>query len=116
MKKQVYHVLTNTLAFLLAAQFLPITAATPLHYIGAGIILGFVNRLIRPVFILLAIPVNLLTLGVFTIILNTWMIQLTSGLMPGFTVQGFGAALLTSILVSLGNYLISICKKYSKVY
>lgn len=103
MKKQVYYVLINTLAFLLAAQFLPIAAATPLHYLGAGIILGLVNLLIRPVLILLAIPLNLLTLGIFTLIINTWMIQLTSGLMPGFYVQGFGVALLTSILVSLGN-------------
>lgn len=105
MKKQIYHVLINTLAFLIAAQFLPIVAATPLHYLGAGIILGFVNMLIRPVLILLAIPLNLLTLGIFTFVINALMIQLTSGLMPGFYVQGFGVALLTSLVVSLGNNL-----------
>lgn len=105
MKKQIYRVLINTLAFLIAAQFLPIVAATPLHYLGAGIILGFVNMLIRPVLILLAIPLNLLTLGIFTFVINALMIQLTSGLMPGFYVQGFGVALLTSLVVSLGNNL-----------
>ncbi|AHF06200.1 phage holin family protein [Desulfitobacterium metallireducens] len=105
MKKLVCRVFINTLAFLLAAQFLPIAAATPIHFLGAGIILGLVNLLFRPILILLAIPLNLLTLGVFTLIINTWMIQLTSGLLPGFYVQGFGAALLTSIIVSLGNYL-----------
>lgn len=103
MKKYIYHVVIYTLMFYLAAQFLPIAAATPLHYLGAGIILGFINLLLRPVLILLAIPINLLTLGVFTLIINTWMIQITSGLMPGFYVQGFGTALLTSLFISLGN-------------
>lgn len=104
MKKQITRVLINTFAFFLAAQFLPIVAATPLHFLGAGIILALVNMLIRPLLILLAIPLNLLTLGLFTVIINTWMVQLTSGLMPGFYVPGFGAALFTSILVSLGNW------------
>lgn len=104
MKKQIIRVLINTLAFFLAAQFLPIAAATPLHFLGAGIILALINLFIRPLLILLAIPFNLLTLGVFTLIINTWMIQLTSGLMPGFFVQGFKAALFTAILISLGNW------------
>ena len=104
MKRQIYRVLVSTLAFFLAAQLLPIVASTPLHFLWAGIVLGLVNLMIRPVLIILTIPLNLITLGVFTLIINTWMIMLTSGLLPGFYVPGFGIAFLASILVSLANW------------
>jgi len=104
MNRQIYRVLVSTLAFFIAAQFLPIVVATPLHFLGAGIVLGLVNLMIRPVLIILTIPLNLITLGFFTLIINTWMIMLTSGLLPGFYVPGFGVAFLVSIIVSLANW------------
>ncbi|KLU65576.1 membrane protein of unknown function [Desulfosporosinus acididurans] len=104
MKRPIYRILVNTLVFLVAAQFLPIHASSPLHYLGAGLILWIVNLLIRPVLIVLTIPLNLLTLGIFTLIINTWMIMLTSGLVPGFYVRGFGAAFTISLMVSLANW------------
>ncbi|HBW34049.1 phage holin family protein [Desulfosporosinus sp. BICA1-9] len=104
MKRLIYRFLINTLAFFIAAQFLPIVATTPVHIFWAGIILGLVNLMIRPVLIILTIPLNLITLGVFTFVINTWMIMLTSGLVPGFHVPGFGVALLASIVVSLANW------------
>lgn len=104
MRKQIYRVLINTLALFIAAQFLPIQAATFLHYFFAGIVLGLVNLLIRPLLILLTIPFNLLTLGIFTLVINTWMILLTSGLLPGFYVPGFWIAFLTSLVVSIANW------------
>ena len=104
MKRQIYRVLVSTLAFIIAAQFLPIMATTPLHFLWAGIVLGLVNLLIRPALIILTIPLNLITLGVFTLIINTWMVMLTSGLLPGFSVPGFGVAFLASIMVSLANW------------
>lgn len=108
MKRQryFYRVLINTLAFFVAAQFLPIESATPLHFLGAGIVLSLVNLLIRPVLIILTIPLNLLTLGVFTVVINTWMIMLTSSFLPGFHIPGFGVALVVSIIVSLANWAI----------
>ena len=104
MKRQIYRVIVNTLAFFIAAQFLPIMAATPLYFLWAGIILSLVNLIIRPVLIILTILLNLITLGFFTLIINTWMIMLTSGLLPGFHVPGFGVAFLVSIIVSLANW------------
>ena len=104
MKRQIYRVLINTFAFFVAAQFLPIVATTPLHFLWAGIVLALVNLMIRPVLIILTIPLNLITLGVFTLIINTWMIMITSGLLPGFYVPGFRVALLASIMVSLANW------------
>lgn len=104
MKQQIYRVVVNTLVFFSAAQFLPIKAATPLHFLWAGMILSLVNLIIRPLLIILTIPLNLITLGFFTLIINTWMIMLTSGLLPGFYVPGFGVAFLVSIIVSLANW------------
>ncbi|HBP65605.1 MAG TPA: hypothetical protein DD730_15415 [Desulfosporosinus sp.] len=104
MNRQIYRVLVNTIAFFIAAQFLPIAAATPLHFLLAGIVLGLVNRIIRPILIILTIPINLISLGVFTLVINTWMILLTSGLLPGFYVPGFGVAFLVSIMVTLANW------------
>lgn len=106
MKKQIYRILINTLALFVAAQLLPIEAATLLHYFFAGIVLGGVNLLIRPLLIILTIPFNLLTLGIFTLVVNTWMIMLTSGLLPGFYVPGFGVAFLTSLIVSVANWIL----------
>ena len=104
MNKQIYRVLINTLAFFVAAQLLPLQVATPFHYLGAGILLGIINLIIRPLLILLTIPLNLLTLGVFTFIVNTWMVMLTSGLLPGFYVPGFWIALLTSLIITIANW------------
>jgi len=104
LKPQMYRVLVSAFTFFVAAQFLPIVATTPLHFLGAGIVLGFVNLIIRPLLIILTIPLNLLTLGVFTLVINTWMIMLTSWLLPGFYVKGFGVAFLVSIIISLANW------------
>ncbi len=104
MKRLIYRMIINTFAFFVAAQLLPIIATTPLHFLWAGIILSLVNLMLRPILIILTIPLNLLTLGIFTLVINTWMIMLTSGLLPGFYVPGFGVALLASVMVSLANW------------
>ena len=106
MRKQIYRILINTLALFIAAQLLPIQAATFLHYFFAGIVLGLVNLLIRPLLIILTIPFNLLTFGIFTLVVNTWMILLTSGLLSGFYVPGFWVAFLTSLIVSVANWVL----------
>jgi Predicted membrane protein len=103
-QRQIYRVLINTFAFYVAAQFLPIQVSTPLHFLGAGLLLWIINLLIRPLLIILTIPLNLLTLGLFTLIVNSWMIMLASGLLPGFYVKGFWVALVVSLIVSLINW------------
>lgn len=104
MKKQITRILINTIALLLVAQFLPIVAATFLHFLGAGIILGLITLLIRPVLIILTLPLNFITLGLFTLIVNTWMVMLTSALMPGFYIPGFGVSFITAVIISLVNW------------
>lgn len=67
----------------------------------ATLVMGLVNISIRPVLILLTIPINLLTLGLFTFIINALLFWFVSSIVEGFEVDGFFAALFGSFLLSL---------------
>jgi putative membrane protein len=68
--------------------------------------LGIVNVLIRPILILITLPINILTLGLFTFVINALLILLASSILKGFEVGGFWIAVLFSIVLSLINYVI----------
>jgi putative membrane protein len=67
----------------------------------AGILLGVVNSIVRPIAILLTLPMTIITLGLFLLVINAGMVALVAWMLPGMHVAGFGAAFWTSILVSL---------------
>lgn len=73
----------------------------------AAFILGIVNALIRPVLIILSLPIQLLTLGLFTFIINGFMLWIVSRIVQGFYISGFWPAVLASILLSIGSSIIS---------
>jgi len=73
----------------------------------AAFILGIVNALIRPVLVILSLPMQLLTLGLFTFIINGFMLWIVSRIVQGFYISGFWAAVLASILLSIGSSIIS---------
>ena len=70
----------------------------------AAFLLGIVNAVVRPVFVLLTLPLTLLTLGLFLLVVNGLMLELVSFLVPGFHIAGFGSALLGAIVVSLVSW------------
>lgn len=72
----------------------------------AVIIIGLVNTFIKPILVLLTLPVNILTLGLFTFVINAVMLMLASSLTPGFKVDGFVTALLASILLTIVSTLL----------
>ena len=74
---------------------------TPATLIVAGLALGLVNALLRPVLVVLTLPITLVTLGLFLLVINAAMVALVAWLMPGMHVAGFGSALATAIIVSL---------------
>jgi putative membrane protein len=74
---------------------------TPSTLVLAGILLGVVNSIIRPIAILLTLPMTILTLGLFLLVINAGMVALVAWILPGMHVMNFGAAFWTSILVSL---------------
>lgn len=72
----------------------------------AVIVIGLVNALIKPLFLLLTLPINILSLGLFTFVINALLLLLASSLTPGFQVHGFGTALIGSILLSIISMLL----------
>ena len=67
----------------------------------AGLLLGVVNAVVRPIAILLTLPMTVLSLGFFLLVINAGMVALVAWILPGMHVAGFSAAFWTSILVSL---------------
>ena len=75
--------------------------------IGA-LVLGFANAFIRPLLVLLTFPIMLLTLGLFTWVVNAFMLKLTAAFVPGFKVEGFGSAMIGSLLLGILNLGVSL--------
>lgn len=65
--------------------------------------LGLVNAFVRPLMVLLTLPLTVLTFGLFLLVVNAFMLWLVAAIVPGIRVQGFGAALLGSLLLTLLN-------------
>ncbi len=71
-----------------------------------SIVLGVLNVLVRPILVVLTIPITLVTFGLFLLVINALMIMLASALMQGFSVKSFGIAFVYSILVSVATWVI----------
>ena len=100
--------LINALALYVTALVLPgITLRGVLPTLVAAAVLGIVNAVIRPLVVVLTLPVNVLTLGLFTFVINALMLMLTSAVVPGFSVRGFGTALVGAVVLSIISFLLS---------
>lgn len=74
----------------------------------AALVLGLVNTLVKPVLVLLTLPVTIVTLGLFLLVLNALLFWAVASLVPGFHVTGFWAAVLGAILYSVIGWLLSL--------
>ena len=75
--------------------------------LAAGV-LSVVNAVIRPVVLLLTLPINLFTLGLFTLVINAAMLQLVAALVPGLIIETFRAAFLGALLISLISWTLNM--------
>jgi putative membrane protein len=73
----------------------------------AAAVVGVINAFVRPIFLILTLPINLLTLGLFTFVLNGLMLLLAAVFVPGFTVSGLWAAILGAFLLSIVSSIIT---------
>jgi putative membrane protein len=73
----------------------------------AAAILGILNAFFRPILFILTLPINVLTLGLFTFIINALMLQMASGVISGFRVQDFWSALFGSLIISIVSWCLS---------
>lgn len=99
----------NLLALVIAGSAIPGIRIQSLQMgiIAAGI-LGIVNAVIRPVVLILTLPINLLTLGLFTLVINAALLKLVSDLVPGFVIDSFRAAFFGALLVSIISWIVNV--------
>ncbi len=76
-----------------------------------ALILGLINALIRPILILLTLPINILSLGLFTLVINALLIWFTSSVVEGFEVAGFAAALWTAFIMWIISWITNVLLK-----
>lgn len=102
----IIRILINAVGVLLVAYVVPgIRVAGFGSAVIAAIVIGLINAFVRPVLGFLSIPITVLTLGLFTLVLNALLFWLAAKLTPGFTVTGFWAALIGAILFWLFSWL-----------
>ena len=101
--------LVNSLA-LFAADYLVSGLAIYDFWSGlaAAALLGIVNAVIRPVLIILTLPINIMTLGLFTLVINALMLRLVAWLVGGITITGFWPAFWGAIIISLVSWFLSL--------
>ena len=99
----------NLLALMVAASLIKGIRidGVAMGILAAGI-LGVVNAVIRPLVMLLTLPITILTLGLFTLVINAVMLQIVASLVPGFTIETFSAALVGALIISLISWVLNI--------
>lgn len=101
--------LIMTASVMIAAYAIPgVTVRSFFSALWVALFLGIVNMLLRPFLILITLPINILTLGLFTFVINGVIILLASSIVKGFQVSGFWIAVLFSIVLSIINYLMNL--------
>ncbi|HEX4952260.1 MAG TPA: phage holin family protein [Thermoanaerobaculia bacterium] len=106
--RAVIQVLANAVGLLLAAKIL-----SGVHYQGgilylllAGVVIGLINLLVKPVVKILSCPLIVLTLGLFFLVINGLMFSLAAWLLDGLSVDGFGWAVLGGLVLAVVNWLV----------
>ncbi len=100
-------ILITALAALIASYLLPgVTISSGVTAIIVALVLALLNTFIKPILVLLTIPVTVLTLGLFLLVINTIIIKWTASLVSGFSVLNWWSAFWFSILLSVVTYVI----------
>ena len=108
MKGFLFRLLITALGLWLAATIVPgVQFKGWGALLAAALVLGIVNAIIRPVILILTLPLTVLTLGLFILVVNGISLYLVAWLVPGFSLSGLGAAILGSIVVGLTGWLAS---------
>ena len=103
--------LINALAFYITSYLIPgmvINGWSTLLVIA--VVWGILTLLFKPILILLTLPINILTLGLFTFAINATLLLITSSLVPGFEIAGFGTALIAAVVLTIVNGFLSHLK------
>jgi len=103
--------LINVIAFYVVAYLVPGVVINGWQaLLVVSVVWGILSVLVKPVLVILTLPINILTLGLFTFVINAFLLLLTSRLVTGFFVEDFGTALLASLVLSLTNMVLARLK------
>lgn len=98
----------NAVALWLVTLIVPgVQVQDPVHALIAAIVLGLVNALVKPLLVILTLPITVLTLGLFLLVINALLFWAVGALLPGFHVAGFWWAMLGALLYSLLTWALS---------
>jgi putative membrane protein len=106
------NLIVSALAVIISAYILPgIEVDGFLTAIVVAIVLGAANMFIKPILVLFTLPLNIISLGLFTFVINAVLVLLVGNIVPGFVVSGFWYALLFSLVLSIVSSFLSSLKK-----
>jgi putative membrane protein len=106
----------NTLSLWVADDvFDTISFATPQSLFIAGLMLGIINVFLKPLLVILTLPLSIITFGLFVLIINALMLLLVAWLVPGFVVTGFWSGFFVAIFVSVFSFILNSVIGYNKV-
>ncbi len=101
----IIHWLVSAGAILLGAYLIPGVDATIIGALVAAVVIALINVFLRPIIMLLTLPINIVTLGLFSLVINALLVMLASAVVPGFSIATFWDAFIFSIVISLVNWL-----------
>jgi putative membrane protein len=108
----IVYLIVNGLAVFITAYLLPgVILKSFFVAVIVAVVLGIINTLIKPLLIILTLPLNILTLGLFTFIINGLVILLTSSFVPGFSVKDLWTAIVFSIVLSIVGWFLNLITK-----
>jgi putative membrane protein len=104
--------LTSTAAVLISAWLIPGVSVSG-FWAGllVALVLGIVNAVVRPFLLILTLPINILTLGFFTLVINALMVLLVEAIIPGFIVSSFWIAFIFSVILSVIVWILEVLLK-----
>lgn len=105
------HWLITALAIGVAAYLIPGIEVTLIGAVVLAVVLGIINVFLKPIINLITLPINVVTLGLFSLVVNALLIMLAGMIVPGFTVDGFWPAFFFGIVVALVSALFGMMVK-----
>lgn len=111
MINKIIHWIVSAIAIIITAYLLPNVVVTLTGALVLAVVLGLINMIIKPVVFFLTLPINILTLGLFSLVINALLVLLAAKFVPGFEVGGFWPAFWFSIILSLVNAFFGVFKK-----
>jgi len=108
----IFHIFTLAFLLALSAYFIEGVSISGIYSaLISGLLVGIVNVTLRPILFLITLPLHIITLGLFSFVINALLLWWISSFVEGFTLSGFFPALLTALILSFGTMLLGSMKK-----